>query len=142
MTHPVALVFALLYFLSDSTTVPLAAAKFRGPRDALKKGLQKVSFLSFLKRDDIIMNPAKTKIDLSLMHQGRESSSNRATRGRIVTKAKRIERFYCRFIFLTCWDWMVFLLLLHSAFKALIWCTAPRFFFDIFSISCHRKYIK
>ena len=29
------------YLMSDSTTVPLAAAKIRGPRDAFKKGFQK-----------------------------------------------------------------------------------------------------
>ena len=67
MTHPVALVFALLYFLSDSTTVPLAAAKFRGPRNAFKKGFQKTFFFSFLKRDDIIKNPAKAKNGFSAL---------------------------------------------------------------------------
>jgi len=50
--------FALLYLLSDSTTVPLADAKLSGPCDAFKKGLQLKYFLSLLKRDDIIWNPA------------------------------------------------------------------------------------
>ena len=91
--------FPLLHLrssLSDSTTVPLAAAKFRGQRDAFNKGFQKKSFLSFLERDIIMKNPAKTKTgfscDLYLTHQGRKESSNRSTRGRIVNKAKRIAK--------------------------------------------------
>ena len=52
---------ALLYLRSDSTTVPLAAAKLSGPRDAFKKGSQITSFLSLLKRDDTIRNPNMTK---------------------------------------------------------------------------------
>ena len=86
--------FVLLYLRSDSTTVPLAATKLRGPRDAFKKGFQKISFVSFLKKDNIMKNTAKTKsgfsCDLFITHQGREVSLNRATRGRIVSKAKRI----------------------------------------------------
>ena len=63
--------FTLLYLPSDSTTVPLADAKFSGPRDAFKKGFQILSFLSPLKRDDIIWNPATRPF---FMHQGRSVS--------------------------------------------------------------------
>ena len=41
------MVFALLHLLSYSTTVPLAAAKLRGPRDAFKKGFKKFFFELF-----------------------------------------------------------------------------------------------
>ena len=51
-------IFALLYLPSDSTTVPLADAKLSGPLDAFKKGSQITSFLSILKKDDILWNPA------------------------------------------------------------------------------------
>ena len=53
--------FALLYLQSDSTTGPLADAKLSGPPDAFKKGCQITSFLSLLKRDDIIWSPATIK---------------------------------------------------------------------------------
>ena len=56
---------ALLYLRSDSTTVPLAAAKLCGLGDAFKKGLQKVSFLGLLKRDYSILR------NLLWMHQVR-----------------------------------------------------------------------
>ena len=83
----------LLYLLSYFTTVPLQAAKLRGPNDAFKKVFKKF-FFYFLKRDDIIGNTAKAKsgfsCDLFSMHQGRAASSNQTTRGRIVNKAKRI----------------------------------------------------
>ena len=55
---------ALLYLRSDSTTMPLAVPKLRGTGDAFK-GLQKVSFLSLLKRDDYILR------NLLLVHQVR-----------------------------------------------------------------------
>ena len=74
--------FALLYLWSDSTTDYSAS---RCLCDAFKKGLQKVSFLSFLKRDYIIRNITQTKNGFSfLMHQGRNVSSNRATRATLV----------------------------------------------------------
>ena len=40
--------------------VPLADANLSGPRDAFEKGFQTTSFLSLLKRDIIIWNPATT----------------------------------------------------------------------------------
>ena len=43
--------FAFLDLRSDSTTVPLVAAKLGGPRDAFHKGFQKISFLSILKKE-------------------------------------------------------------------------------------------
>ena len=84
----------MLYLRSDSTTVPLADAKLRGPSDAFKKGFQTTSSLGLLKSDDIICNPAITKdgfiCDLYLMYHDRSVTSNRGTRGQIVNKAKRI----------------------------------------------------
>ena len=57
-----------------ATTVPLAAAKLGCPRDAFQKGFQKISFLSLLKGDDILLNPATTKdrssCYLFLKHKG------------------------------------------------------------------------
>ena len=83
--------FALLYLRSDSTTrtVPLADAKLSGPSDSFEKRLLNSIFLSLLKRDDIIFS---FSCYLFVMHQGRSVSSNRATRGQIVNKAKRIRR--------------------------------------------------
>ena len=75
--------FALFTVRFYYSAVPLADAKLSGPRDAFKKGLQITSFLSLLKRDDIIWNLAMRP----LMHQGRFVTSNRATRGRIVNNA-------------------------------------------------------
>ena len=49
--------------------------------------------MSLLKTDDMIFS---FSCDLSLMHQGRPVSSNRATRGRIVNKAKRIRTLESR----------------------------------------------
>ena len=72
---------ALLYLQSDSTTVPLADAKLRGPRDAFKKGLQKVFILNLLKRDDIIRFPAeKSLFNVSGPRCKFESSHQRANR--------------------------------------------------------------
>ena len=69
--------FALLYLRSDSNTVPLADAKLSGQLMLLKKSCYIASFLSLLKRDDIIIS---FSCDLFVMHQGRPVSSNRANR--------------------------------------------------------------
>ena len=55
----------------------------------LKKGLQKVSFLSLMKRDESIINPTEKP---SFNASGPCCSSNRATSGRIVNKAKRMQQ--------------------------------------------------
>ena len=80
------------YLQSDSTTVPLANSKLSGRRDAFKKDFQIASFLSLLKREDIIWNPAMRPF---LIHQGRLVSSNRVTRGRIVNNSKPIQDKMC-----------------------------------------------
>ena len=54
----------------------------------LKKIFQIASFLSLLKKDDMIWNPATA---LFLMYQGRLVILNQSTRGRIVNKAKRLD---------------------------------------------------
>ena len=69
--------------------MPLAAAKLCGPCDAFKKGLQIVSFLSLLIRDDTKINPA---VKPFLMQQGIAVSSNRATRGQMINTTKWITR--------------------------------------------------
>ena len=86
------ILFALLYLRSDSTTVPLANAKLSGPCDAFKIRLLNNFFLSLLKRDDIKFS---FSCGFFVMHQVRLVSLNRATRGRIVNKAKRIVSFQC-----------------------------------------------
>ena len=54
------------------------------------------SFFSLLKRDDIIFS---FSCDLFVMHQGRSVSSNRATRGRIVKKANKVNKPYNNILF-------------------------------------------
>ena len=75
--------------INSRTYTVIRGIRVNGPRDAFKKGLQITSFLSLLKRDDIIWNPATRP----LMHQGCFVTSNRATRGQIVNKANRIAKF-------------------------------------------------
>ena len=58
---------------------------------AFKKGYQITSFFSLLKREPMIQNPATRPF---FNTSGPLVSSNRATRGRIVDKAKRIGKKY------------------------------------------------